>query len=37
MSRISLDEARELWLHADDEELRTLAPEVVTEEEAVPA
>ena len=25
MSRISLDEARELWLRADDEELRSLA------------
>ena len=25
MSRISLDEARELWLHADDEELKTRA------------
>ena len=25
MSRISIDEARELWLNADDEELRSLA------------
>jgi len=25
MSRISLDDARQLWLHADDEELRSLA------------
>ena len=25
MSRISLDEARELWLHADDEELKARA------------
>ena len=28
MSRISVDEARELWLRGDDEELRRLAGEV---------
>ncbi|MET0608292.1 MAG: radical SAM protein, partial [Gaiellaceae bacterium] len=28
MSRISVDEARELWLRADDEELKRLAGEV---------
>ena len=25
MSRISVDQARELWLHGDDEELKALA------------
>jgi cyclic dehypoxanthinyl futalosine synthase len=28
MSRISVDEARELWLHADDDELKRLAQDV---------
>ena len=28
MSRLSVDEARELWLAADDEELKRLAGEV---------